>query len=106
MLVGLVARVLKGHVEVAKVRIDVHGKDTTKEATQERGEVVLQALVRNGVDAQRLKVAGLGAGPNRVEFIIESRAKSRRYLVPIPGVAPTEAGAGPAPAAVPTEEVR
>jgi len=106
MLVGLVARVLKGHVEVAKVRIDVHGKDTTKEATQERGEVVLQALVRNGVDAQRLKVAGLGPGPNRVEFIIESRAKSRRYLVPIPGVAPTEAGAGPAPAAVPTEEVR
>jgi len=117
MLVGLVARVLKGHVEVAKVRIDVRGKDVTKEATEERGQVVLEALVRNGIDAQRLKVAGLGPGPNRVEFIIESRAKPRRYLVPMPGAAPAPAdgasGTSPAvaptgqlPAAVPAEEAR
>ena len=98
MLVGLVARVLKGHVEVAKVRIDVQGKDTTKEVTQERGEVVLSALVKNGIAAQRLKVAGLGPGPNRVEFIIESRVKPRRYLVPIPGVAPADGASGTGPA--------
>jgi hypothetical protein len=57
----------------------------SKEITQERGEAVLNALVRNGIDAQRLKAAGLGLGPNRVEFIIESRATPRRYLVPVPG---------------------
>jgi len=106
MLVGLVARVLKGHVEVAKVRIDVHGKDATKEITQERGEAVLNALVRNGIDAQRLKVAGLGPGPNRVELIIESRAKPRRYLRPIPGVTPADGASGTAPVAVPAEEAR
>jgi hypothetical protein len=102
MLVGLLARVLKNHPEVVKVRIDVHGKDVSKEVTQERGEVVLNALVRNGVDGQRLKVAGLGLGPNRVEFIVEGRAKPRRYLAPFPGVAPTEKAV--APAAAPTDE--
>jgi OmpA family. len=119
MLVGLVARVLKGHVELAKVRIDVHGKDASKEVTQERGEVVLSALVRNGIDAQRLKVAGLGPGPNRVEFIIESRAKARRYLAPIPAVGPADGASGaqaptsaapsgesPPAGAAPTEEAR
>ena len=97
MLVGLVARVLQGHVEVAKVRIDVQGKDTTKEVTQERADAVLHALIRNGVDAQRLKATGLGPGPNRVEFIIESRAKPRRYLLPIPGVAPADGASGTGP---------
>ena len=105
MLVGLVARVLKAHVELAKVRIDVHGKDVSKEVTQERGEVVLKALVRNGVGAQLLKVAGLGPGPNRVEFIIESRAKPRHNLTPMPGVVPADgaSGAPPPPAVVPSE---
>jgi len=102
MLVGLVARVLKNHVEVAKVRIDVHGKDASKEVTQERGEVVRNALVRNGVDGKRLKVAGLGPGPNRVEFIIESRVKARRYLAPIPAVAPADGASGAAPTVEPS----
>jgi hypothetical protein len=97
MLIGLVARVLKGHVEVAKVRIDVHGKDASKEVTQERGEAVLSALVKNGIDAQRLKVAGLGPGPNRVEFVIESRARPRRYLAPIPAVVPADGSASASP---------
>jgi len=98
VLIGLVARVLKGHVEVDKIRIDVRGKDATKEVTQERGQAVVNALVKNGVDAKRLKVAGLGPGPNRVEFIIESRAKPRRYLVPVPGNVP--------PAEESTQELR
>jgi OOP family OmpA-OmpF porin len=102
MLLGLVARVLKNHAEVAKVRIDVHGKEASKEITQERGEAVLNALVRDGIDGQRLKVAGLGPGPNRVEFIVEIRAKPRRYPAPIPGVAPTEGAV--APTAAPTDE--
>jgi hypothetical protein len=95
MLIGLVARVLKGHVEVAKVRIDVQGKDASKDATQERGEVVKNALVKNGIDPQRLKVAGLGPGPSRVEFIIESRFKPRRSPLAVP-VTPTPDSATPA----------
>ncbi len=117
MLVGLVARLLKGHVEVAKVRIDVHGKDVSKEVTQERGEAVLSALVKDGIDARRLKVAGLGPGPNRIDFVIESRAKPRPYLVPIPAVVPADgspSASPPLPAApsdepgpaAPTEEAR
>lgn len=94
MLIGLVARVLKGHVEVAKIRIDVQGKDATKEATKERGEVVRSALVKNGIDPQRLKVVGLGPGPSRVEFIIESRLKPRRSPLAIP-VASTPESATP-----------
>ena len=101
LMVALVARVLKGHVEVAKVRIDVRGKDATKEVTQERAEVVLGALVKNGIDAQRLKAVGLGPGPNRVDFVIESRAKPRHNLPPVPSTAPAVA---PVPAAPPTVE--
>jgi hypothetical protein len=86
--------VLKGHVEVAKIRIDVQGKDATKEATKERGEVVRSALVKNGIDPQRLKVVGLGPGPSRVEFIIESRLKPRRSPLAIP-VASTPESATP-----------
>jgi hypothetical protein len=111
MLVSLVARAITNHPELAKVRIDVRGKDLGKAETEERGQVVLQALVRHGVDAQKLKVSGLGAGPSRVEFIIEARSKPARNLPPIPMVAPGEgetveeapngaAGAG----ASPTEE--
>ncbi len=100
VMVALVARVLKGHVEVAKVRIDVRGKDATKEVTQERAEVVLGALVKNGIDAQRLKAVGLGPGPNRVDFVIESRVKPRRNMPPVPSTAPAEV-AVPAPAAAP-----
>ena len=94
MMVALVARVLKGHVEISMVRIEVRGKDASKEVTQERGEVVLAGLVKNGIDAKHLKVAGLGPGPNRVAFIIESRDKSRRNARPVPTVTPT-AGSSP-----------
>jgi hypothetical protein len=90
MLVALIARVLKGHSEVTKVRIDVQGKDASKELTQERGEAVRSALIKAGIDEQRLKVAGLGPGPNRVELIIESR-RTAKHALPIPSPpAPTE----------------
>jgi hypothetical protein len=87
------------------VRINVRGKDLTKEESEERGRVVLQALVKHGVDAQKLKVSGLGSGPNRVELIVESRIKPVRNLAPIPTVNPAESAATPeAPAeATPAE---
>jgi hypothetical protein len=103
MMVALVARVLLGHPELAMVRIEVRGKEASKEATQERAEVVRDALVKNGMDAQRLKAAGLGLGPNRVEFIIESRVKPRRNLPPVPAAAPSEEAAPTAPAPPPAE---
>ena len=108
LMLALVARVLKGHVEISMVRIEVHGKDASREVTQERGEVVRAALVKNGYDAGRLKVVGLGAGPSRVDFIIESREKPRRNLRPAPAPAAGTGGAtsvpateSPAPAADP-----
>ena len=101
VMVALVARVLKGHVEVSKVRIEVHGKDASREVTQERGEIVLAALVKNGIDAGRLKVAGLGSGPNRVDFFIESREPPRRNRRPVPAIAPAEGAAGATSEAAP-----
>jgi outer membrane protein OmpA-like peptidoglycan-associated protein len=102
LMLALVARVLKGHIEISMVRIEVHGKDASREVTQERGEVVRAALVKNGYDAGRLKVVGLGAGPNRVDLIIESREKPRRNLRPVPAPAPA-AGAGDATSGAATE---
>jgi hypothetical protein len=51
-------------------------------------------LVKNGIDAGRLKVAGLGSGPNRVDFFIESREPPRRNRRPVPAIAPAEDAAG------------
>jgi hypothetical protein len=103
MLIGLVARVLKGHVEVTKVRIDVHGKDVSKEVTQERGEVVLNALVRNGIDAGGSRSRGSGrartassssskAGPSRGATLRPSRRPSADGVSGAPSP-PTEAAA-------------
>jgi OOP family OmpA-OmpF porin len=102
LMVALVARVLKGHDEISMVRIEVHGKDASQEVTQEQGELVRAGLVKNGYDAGRLKVVGLGAGPNRVDFIIESREQPRRN--PRPAAAPVPAaGASRPPAGAATE---
>jgi hypothetical protein len=91
MMVALVAGVLKGHVDVALVRIEVRGKEASREVTRERAEVVQEALVKNGIDAKRLKVLGLGAGKkNRVEFVIESRLGRERKSPPIPVQAPAD----------------
>jgi OOP family OmpA-OmpF porin len=108
LLVGLLAKVLKGHPELAMVRIEVRGKDLSKEATEERGRVVLEALVKDGLDAQRLKVIGLGPGPNRVEVVVESRFKPKRAPMPAPMPAPAASPepAAPATPAIPAEEER
>ncbi len=98
MLAGLVARAIKNHPEIAKVRIDVRGKDLSKQDTEERGQVLLQALVKRGVDPQKLKVGAQGPGSNRVELVIEARTKLRSVM-PIPEI-PQEAAA---PDATPSE---
>jgi OOP family OmpA-OmpF porin len=104
MLIGLVARVLKNHPEVAKVRIDVRGKDLTRESSEARAQVVLGALVKAGIAADRLKASGLGAGPNRVELVVEGRTRVLR-AAPIPVVPSTdEADAPEAPAEAPAQD--
>jgi hypothetical protein len=97
MLIGLVARVLKGHSEVTKVRIEVQGKDASKELAQERGEVVRSALIKAGLDGEGVKAVGLGPGPNRVELIIESRGKAKHGVSPILGIPPSDGAAVPTP---------
>jgi len=69
----------------------------------------LGELVKEGIDPQRLKVSGLGPGPNRVDFIIESRAAPKRVPVPVPAAIPVDPNApsapstNPAPAASPQD---
>ena len=76
--VNLVALIMKGHPEIAKVRIEVHAEGVAQEETQKRADVVRDFLVGKGVDAARLVAVGAGAGPSRVDFIIDASAASRR----------------------------
>jgi OOP family OmpA-OmpF porin len=98
MLIGLVARALRDHPEVAKVRIDVRGKELTRESSEERAQVVLGALVKAGISADRLKASGLGAGPNRVDLVVESRTRAVR-TAPIPVVPSVDEASPPQPPA-------
>jgi hypothetical protein len=94
--------VLKGHPEIAVLRIDVRGKDLSKAATEERGRVIVDFLVKGGIAASKLKVTGLGAGPNRVEMVVEARTKPKRAPIPQAAAAPeptasVDLGATPEP---------
>jgi hypothetical protein len=86
--VNLVALILKGHPEAAKVRIEVRAEGVPQSETQKRAEAVRDFLVSKGVDAARLVPVGAGAGPSRVEFLIDTTAAK-----------PAPAGPGAAPAA-------
>jgi outer membrane protein OmpA-like peptidoglycan-associated protein len=96
--VNLVALIMKGHPEIAKVRIEVHAEGVPQSETQKRAEAVRDLLVSKGVDAARLTPVGAGAGPSKVEFFVETAPAA-----PAPGAAPAAApGAAPAaPAAAP-----
>ena len=58
--VNLVALIMKGHPEIAKVRIEVHAEGVTKEETQKRADAVRDFLVGKGVDTARLTPVGRG----------------------------------------------
>jgi OOP family OmpA-OmpF porin len=71
---NLVALLLKGHTEIGKVRIEVHAEGITKEDTQRRADTVRDFLVSKGVATGRLTPVGLGPGPARVDFVVDSSA--------------------------------
>jgi Putative MetA-pathway of phenol degradation/Thrombospondin type 3 repeat len=65
-----VALVMKGHPEIARLRIEVKSEGVAKGETQSRAEAVRDFLVSKGVSAARLEPVGLGEGPTRIDFII------------------------------------
>ena len=65
---------MKGHPEIAKVRIEVHAEGVAQTETQKRADVVRDFLVGKGVDGGRLVPVGAGAGPSRVDFLIDASA--------------------------------
>jgi hypothetical protein len=108
--VNLVAMVMKGHPEIAKVRIEVRAEGVPQSETQKRAEVVRDFLVGKGVDAARLTPVGAGAGPSRVEFLVDTTAaqpdgaKAPAPAAPADGApapAPADGTKAPAPAAPP-----
>ncbi len=101
-VVKAVAMVMRGHPELALVRVEARGIGVSRQTTQWRAEAVAKELKAQGVDPKRLKAAGMGAGSGRVEFIIESRVEPRKAGAPTPEAAPAEMPA-PIPAPSPTE---
>jgi hypothetical protein len=71
-VVNLVALILKGHTEIARLRIEVRAEGLGREETQRRADVVRDLLVDKGVETSRLTPVGAGAGPSRVEFIVDN----------------------------------
>jgi outer membrane protein OmpA-like peptidoglycan-associated protein len=102
--VNLVALIMKGHPEIAKVRIEVHAEGVPQTETQKRADVVRDFLVSKGVDTARLVPVGAGAGPSRVDFLID-KTPAAPAATPAPAAAPGAAGtppAGPLPPAAAT----
>jgi hypothetical protein len=94
---NLVALIIKGHSELAKVRIEVHAEGVPQTETQRRADVVRDFLVSKGVDAARLTPVGAGPGPSKVDFIIDMAAAKPAA----PAAPPAEGGAPGAPEPAP-----
>ena len=93
-VVKLVAMVMRGHTELARVRIDVRADGVGEETMRGRAQEVVKTLAAHGVDAKRLKLGNVSSGSSRVQFIIESRVvpKSNKTLFPgMPPPAPQDA---------------
>jgi len=101
-IVKLVAMVMRGHTELARVRIDVRADGVTEDTMRGRAQEVAKALTAHGVDAKRLKLGNVSSGSGRVQFIIESRSAPRNIKARFPA-APQTAPETPPPQAPPTE---
>jgi hypothetical protein len=87
-IVKLVAMVMRGHTELARVRIDVRADGVTEATMRGRVQEVAKTLAAHGVDAKRLKLGNVSAGSSRVQFIIESRVAPKSIKIPFPATPP------------------
>jgi hypothetical protein len=95
--------VMRGHTELARVRIDVRADGVTEGTMRGRAQEVVKALAAHGVDTKRLKLGNVSTGSSRVQFIIASRVAPKTIKAPFPGAPPTPA-TETAPAAAPAAE--
>jgi hypothetical protein len=102
-IVKLVAMVMRGHTELARVRIDVRADGVTEDTMRGRAQEVAKALAARGVDAKRLKPGNVSKGSGRVQFIIESRVAPRSIRGPFLGVPQAPPPETPPPPVPPSE---
>jgi outer membrane protein OmpA-like peptidoglycan-associated protein len=102
-IVKLVAMVMRGHTELARVRIDVHADGVNEGTMRGRAQEVAKTLAAHGVDAKRLKLGNVSAGSSRVQFIIESRVTPKSFKMPFPGTPQSPLPETPFPQTPPTE---
>lgn len=81
LIVGLVALAMKGHTEIALLRVEVYADGMSKADTQARANTIVKALVAKGVAESRLKAVGMGGG-NKVELLIEQKADPNQKKAP------------------------
>ncbi|HVV53246.1 MAG TPA: thrombospondin type 3 repeat-containing protein [Polyangia bacterium] len=96
-----VALVMKGHPEIAKLRLEVSAQGVTVAETQKRAEALRDFLVAQGVEAARIEAIGRGPGATRIDFLIQMAPPKPAAAAPAPagGAAPEAPPAPPAPAA-------
>ena len=73
VVANLVAMLLRGHDEFAKVRVEV----TAPTDAAARAEALKAALVAQGVDAKRLYAVGITAAFNKVDFTVEAKTEAK-----------------------------
>jgi outer membrane protein OmpA-like peptidoglycan-associated protein len=86
--VALVALVMKGHPDIAKLRIEVHADGVSKDETQKRAEMIRDLMVRKGIESARLVPVGAGGGGARVTFTITDKKGAKGSGISPPAAKP------------------
>jgi OmpA-OmpF porin, OOP family len=94
-VVNDIALVMKGHPELAKLRVEVYAPGVPKAETQKRADALREFLIGKGVDGARIEAIGQGAGATRIDFNVTVGEPSK------PGAAPAAPPTPAAPAAKP-----
>src|SRR5579871_343432 len=94
-----IALVMKGHPEIAKLRIEVSAQGVTVADTQKRADVLRDFLVGKGVAATRIEAVGKGPGATRTDFIVAELAAPKPAAAP--AAPPATDGETPAAASPP-----
>ena len=103
-IVKLVGMVMRGHTELARVRIDVRADGVTEATMRGRAQEVAKTLAAHCVDAKRLKLGNVSAGSSRVQFIIESRVTPKSFKMPFPATPQAPPPEAPPPSEAPPSQ--